>query len=75
MTWVICQTFTRALESLKVETLTGSLYPREKMYELEIYRGVIYHDNEKWCKISRGIDLRNLTNFGPSTRKSKKFPH
>ena len=28
-----------------------------EMYELKIYRGVMYHDNEKWCKIWKGIDL------------------
>ena len=27
------------------------------MYELKIYRGVMCHDNEEWCKIWRGIDL------------------
>ena len=27
------------------------------MYEFKIYRGVICHDNEEWCKIWRGIDL------------------
>ena len=27
------------------------------MYELKIYRGVLCHDNEEWCKIWRGIDL------------------
>ena len=27
------------------------------MYELKIYRGVICHDNEEWCKIWRRIDL------------------
>ena len=32
----------------------GFFYPK---YELEIYRGVICHDNEKRCKIGRGIDL------------------
>ena len=25
--------------------------------ELKIYRGVLCHDNEEWCKIWRGIDL------------------
>ena len=44
-------------ESLKIVTLMGSFYPKSKMYELKIYRGVLCHDNEKWCKISRGIDL------------------
>ena len=28
-----------------------------KMYELKIYRRVMCHDNEKSCKIGRGIDL------------------
>ena len=27
------------------------------MYELKTYRGVIYHDNEEWCKIGTGIDF------------------
>ena len=27
------------------------------MYELKIYRGAICHDNEKRCKVGRGIDL------------------
>ena len=28
-----------------------------EMYELKIYRGVMCHDNEEWCKNWRGIDL------------------
>ena len=32
-------------------------YPMQKIYELTIYRGVMWHDNEEWCKICRGIDL------------------
>ena len=44
--------------SLKIETLMGSFfYPKQKMHELKIYRGVLCHDNEEWCKIWRGIDL------------------
>ena len=27
------------------------------MFEFKIYRGVMSHDNEEWCKIRRGIDL------------------
>ena len=27
------------------------------MYELKVYRGVMFHDNEYWCKICKGIDL------------------
>ena len=29
----------------------------ESIFELKIYRGVMCHDNEEWCKNSRGIDL------------------
>ena len=27
------------------------------MYELKIYREIMCHDNEGWCKIWKGIDL------------------
>ena len=33
--------------SLKIGTLTGSFYPKQKMYELKIYRGVLCHGNEE----------------------------
>ena len=52
MTWGILQMFTRIPESLKIGTLIGSFYPKEK-----ICWGVKCHDNEEWCKIRRGIDL------------------
>ena len=57
MTWEIWQIYTRALESLKIGTLMGSFYTKYKMYELKIYRGVMFHDNKEWCKIWREIDL------------------
>ena len=56
-------------ESLKIGTLMASFCLNLKMYELKIYWGVLCHDNEKWCKIWRGIhfsvqiDMKNLTNF------------
>ena len=34
-------------ESLKIGTLMGSFYPKQKMYEVKIYRRVLYHDNEE----------------------------
>ena len=37
----------RMFESLKIGTLMGSFYPKQKMYELKSYRGVLYHDNEQ----------------------------
>ena len=33
--------------SLKIGTLMGSFYPKQKMYELKIYRGVLCHENEE----------------------------
>ena len=55
MTWGIWQIFTRAL-SLKIGTFMASFCSKLKMYELKIYRGVMCHDNEEWCKIWTGID-------------------
>ena len=34
-------------ESLKIGTLMGSFYSKQKMYELKIYRGVLCYDNEE----------------------------
>ena len=34
-------------ESLKIGTLMGSFYPKQNMYELKIYRGVLCQDTEK----------------------------
>ena len=33
-------------ERLKIGSLMGSLYPKQKLYEFKIYRGVLCHDNE-----------------------------
>ena len=33
--------------SLKIGTLMGSFYPKQKMYELKTYRGALRHDNEE----------------------------
>ena len=34
-------------ESVKIGTLMGSFYPKKKIYELKIYRGVLCHGNEE----------------------------
>ena len=34
-------------ESLKIETFIGSFYPKQKQYELKIYKGFMCHDNEE----------------------------
>ena len=77
LTWGTQQIFTRALGSLQIETLMSSFCLKLKMYKFKNYRGGICHDNEEWfeeeltCQFK--IDMRNLTNFDPSTRKSQKF--
>ena len=49
------------------------------MYELKIYRGVIYHDNEERCKTWRGIDLpfqnwhKEFDEFWPEHSKVSKI--
>ena len=57
LTWGIWQIFTRALESLQIGTFMAYFCLKLKMYELNICRGVMYHDIEEWCKNWRGIDL------------------
>ena len=34
-------------EILKIWTFIGSFYPKQKIYDLKIYRGVMCHDNEE----------------------------
>ena len=34
-------------DSLKIGTFVGSYFPKQKMYELKIYWGVVYYDNEE----------------------------
>ena len=65
-------------ESLKIGTLIGSFYPKQKIYELKIQRGVLCHMNidtkfeeELTCQFK--IDMRNLTIFDPNFQKSQKF--
>ena len=78
LTWGIWQIFTRALESLQVGTLMVSFCLKLKMYELEIYSRVCVMTIKNDAKIEEEftcqfkIDLRNLTNFDPSTQKSQK---
>ena len=38
--------YQNTFESLNIGTL-GSFYPKQKMYELKIYRGVLCHENEE----------------------------
>ena len=73
MTCGIWQIFTKALESLKIGILKESFNPKLKRYELKIHRGVIClamkndakFEEELTCHLK--VDMRNLTNFDPST--------
>ena len=53
----IWQSFIRTLENLKIGIFMGSFCPKEKMHELQTYRGFISNDTKEWWKIWRGIDL------------------
>ena len=44
-------------KSQKFFTLMGSFWPKYIIFELKIYREVILHDTEEWCKIWRKTDL------------------
>ena len=46
-----------ALEILIIFTLIGSFYAKCIMFDLKKYRGVIFHDNEKECKVWRISDF------------------
>ena len=63
--WLVLWKMTRNLasfhqstfEKCKIGSLMESFYPTYEMHELEIYRGVMCHENEEWCKMWREIDL------------------
>ena len=57
MAWGIWQIFIRVHESLKIGAMMASFCLMLKIYEVKIYRRVMCHDNEEWCKNWRGIDL------------------
>ena len=61
--------------SLKIGTLMASFCLKLKVYELKIYRGWCKNDakieEEFTCQFK--IDMKNLTNFDPSTGRSQKF--
>ena len=59
-------------------TFWGSFWAKYVFTELKKYRGVIFHgiedakyEEKLTCRFK--IDMRNLMDFDPSTRKSKKF--
>ena len=79
MTSGMWQIFTRALESLKIGTLMGSYIESRKCMSLKFteelcvmtVRNDAKFEEELICRFK--IDMRNLTNFDPSTQKSQKY--
>ena len=73
------QILTRALKSKKTFVLIGSLWPKYLLFELQKYRGVIFHDTEDlypfWRKLTCSLkkDLRNLANSHQSTCKCQNL--
>ena len=66
-TWGTSQILTRALKSLKNLSFNGSLWPKYILFELQKYRGVIYHDTKEICKFWRKTELwfeKRLQKFG-----------
>ena len=67
------------LEILKNCTLMGCFWPKYWMFELKIYRGVMFNGTEYWCKIWRKTDfafkndMRNLANFHQNRLESLKI--
>ena len=53
----ILQIFIRTIEIVKTGIFMRSICPKEKMYELQTYRGVISNGTEEWWKLWIGIDL------------------
>ena len=64
LTWGTSQILTRALK--KICVLIGSLWPKYIMFELQKYRGVIFHDTEELCKFWRktGLWFEKWQKFG-----------
>ena len=76
----ISQVFTRAIKSLKVETLMVSFYPKQKMHELKKFTEDVCvrtmtnnakFEKELTCRFN--IDIRNVTNVDPSIKESKNI--
>ena len=45
--WNLANFHQSRFKSLKIGTLMRSFYPKQKMFELKIYRGVLCHDIEE----------------------------
>ena len=63
----------------KIFTLMGPFWAKYILFELKMFRGVIFHDIKEWCKSEEKLtcflenDLRNLANFHQSTWKCQNW--
>ena len=66
--WLIVLKLTWGTSKIKKNfVLIGSLWPKYILFELQKYRGVIFHDTEEICKFWRKTDLwfeKRLEKFG-----------
>ena len=81
LTWA-SQILTRALEkSEKCFVLIGSLWPKYILFELQKYKGVIFHDTDELCKFWRKTDQwfekrhEKFGKFSPEHLKVSKLEH
>ena len=72
--WTNLANFTRALESVKIGTLIGSFVKSRKGMTLKFTEELMKNNAkfEEELTYHFKTDIRNLTNFDWSTRKSKK---
>ena len=63
----------------KICFLTGSFCAKYITFHLKTYRGVIFHDNEEWCKLEEKLncglenDMMNLGNFNQNAQKPQNW--
>ena len=57
LAWGIGWTSIRAPKSLKNCTIMGSFCPNHIMFQLKNFRGIMYQETERWCKILRETAL------------------
>ena len=62
-------------EVSKICTLIGSYCGKYLMFDLKLYRGVIFYDTEEWCKIWRKTDLwyEGFADFHQSSQKCQNW--
>ena len=63
----------------KIYTLMGCFWLKYTIFELKMYRGIVFHDTRVWCKIWRKTDLwfrkwyEKFSKFSPEHTKVSKL--